>query len=80
MPKLRVPEDRKRFLPLSRLVNGAVATAKLSNDDVGAAIGKSRETARTRLMHPEEMSLKELVALSKKADIPIDELRSAIRY
>lgn len=80
MPKLRVSEEKQRFLPLSRLINGAVITSGMTPADVGAAIGKSRQTASTRLQHPEEMSFKELIMLCRKTGIPIDELRASIRY
>ena len=53
---------------------------KQSTADLGAALGKSENTVRSRLKNPGELTVDELVRLGRKLAIPIEELRAAIQY
>lgn len=65
---------------LTVVINGYVAARGLTKAQVGAIIGTCDDTARVRLKHPEEMSLRQLTTLAKTMDIPKEEFLAAISY
>ena len=69
----------KRETPHSQL-GGAAAVANVNAEAMAAAIGRSENTARSRIRHPGDLTVSELTRLGKALNIPIDELRAAIRY
>jgi len=70
--------DKPSHSKLYILLNGS--TAELSRDELGTIIGKSSQTARTRMKRPEDLSVSELYKICRKQHIPIEELRQAITY
>ena len=79
MPKLRqreIPHAR-----LGRLLAGAAAVKGWSlTSEVATCLKCSENTARSRIRNPGDLKVSELTRLGKDLDIPIDELRAAIRY
>ena len=72
MPYIRKTE--MPFVKMRRLLLGY----ELDAVALSAIIGCSYNTARSRIDHPEKLTLAELDAISKKGHVPMDELRSAI--
>ena len=73
----------KREVPhaqLGRLLAGAAAVQKVGADEMGVMLGCCGKTARSRVRNPGDLTVSELTRLGKKLNIPIDELRAAIRY
>lgn len=73
-----MPYTRTIKLPLielSRLLKGYA-----NADEIGSAIGKTEKTARARLKTPTDITLGELIALSRRLHIPKDEIMGAIKW
>ncbi len=80
MPRTNLCKREAPHAHLGRLLAGAVVIQKKSTEDVARMIGRSENTARSRMRHPEDLTVAEMVNLAKGLNIPIDELRLAIRY
>lgn len=62
------------------LIWGAAAVNGLTNEQLGEKAKISRDTLRRRKVKPEDLTLGELRRLGRALNIPVDELRAAIRY
>lgn len=80
MPRTRLSMRQPPHAKLGQLIAGAAYMRKQSTADLGAALGKSENTVRSRLKNPGELTVDELVRLGRKLGIPIEELRAAIQY
>lgn len=78
MPKLKTrPQPHEK---LGLLLGGTCFQRDLGAADVGRILGCCETTARSRLRHPGDLTVDELTRLAKRLEIPIDDLRAAIRY
>lgn len=80
MPKTNLCKREIPHAQLGRLLAGAAVIQKKSSEDVARMIGRCENTARSRMRHPGDLTVNELVRLAKGLEIPIAELRDAIRY
>ena len=80
MPRTNLCRRQKPHEQLGRLLAGAAWDRKIGMEELGAAIGRNRNTASARIRDPGSLTVSELVKLGRKLEIPIDELRAAIRY
>lgn len=76
MPKLR--KQLGKYDKLLVLINGRMKIDNVSMEQLAGYMGVSRNTATARLNAPENITLKELGAISRGLGIPIEELRAAI--
>lgn len=74
MPRVN-PYFKPPFERLSRLIKGYSSAREIADK-----LGVCYETARTRLKHPETLTLKELREISIKLHIPKEELMEAIKW
>ena len=72
MPRVRTPEIP--FVKMKRLLLGYGLNAPA----LAAVLDCSAQTARRRLETPGTLTLAELEAVSRKAHVPMDEIRAAI--
>lgn len=80
MPKTKLQTRQPPHAQLGLLLGGICFQREISAADVGRILGCCETTARSRLRHPGDLTIDELTRLAKRLDIPIDELRAAIRY
>lgn len=80
MPRTNLQTRQPPHAQLGQLIAGAAFMRRMSTADLAAAIGRSENTARTRLKNPGDLTVSELTRLGRTLGIPIDELRAAIRY
>ena len=80
MPRTKLGMRQPPHAELGQLISGAAYMRRATMDDLGAAIGRTPKTARSRLRNPGELTVDELVRLGRKLGIPIEQLREAIRY
>jgi len=80
MPRTKLQTRQPPHAQLGQLIAGAAFMRRMSTADLAAAIGRSENTARTRLKNPGDLTVSELTRLGRTLGIPIDELRAAIRY
>jgi len=80
MPKTNLCRREVPHAQLGRLLAGAATVQGADAERIGRAIGKCGKTARERIRHPGDLTVSELTRLAKDLEIPIDELRAAIRY
>ncbi len=73
MPYVKKPEQP--FAKMTRLLRGYGLTAT----ELAKLLGCSYPTGQKRLNQPESMTLGELDQISRRAHIPIEELREAIQ-
>ena len=59
---------------------GPAAAAGLTTEELGAKAKISRSRIYARKNKPEDLTLRELRSIGRALNIPIDELREAIRY
>ena len=64
----------KPFIKMRRLLLGY----ELTPTKLSAILGVCRNTASARLDNPGKLTLEDLYAISRKAHIPIEEIREAI--
>lgn len=62
------------------LIWGTAAAAGLTAEELGAKAKISRSRIYARKNKPEDLTLRELRSIGRALNIPIDELREAIRY
>lgn len=62
------------------LIWGTAAAAGLTTEELGAKAKISRSRIYARKNKPEDLTLRELRSIGRALNIPIDELREAIRY
>lgn len=65
---------------LVSLLWGRQAAAGISVSQMAEKAGMTPQTLRTRKKSPQDFSLKELLALGRALNIPIEDIRTAIRY
>ena len=70
MPRSSVP-----FITVSRLIKGYES----NQSKLAEIIGCSRETVKKKLDNPEQFRLGELKKISQAVQIPIEEVREAIK-
>lgn len=80
MPRTNLCRREKPHAQLGRLLAGAAWDRKIGMEAIGATIGRNRNTASARMHDPGSLTVDELVRLGRKLQIPIEELRAAIRY
>lgn len=80
MPRTNLCKREVPHARLGQLIAGAAFMRHMNTEQLAAAIGKSENTVRARLRAPGELTVSELTRLGRKLEIPIDELRAAIRY
>ena len=80
MPRTKLQMRQPPHAKLGQLLAGTAYLRRMSTEDIAAAIGRSENTARSRMKNPGDLTVDELVRLGRKMAIPIDELRDAIRY
>lgn len=80
MPRTKLQTRQPPHAQLGQLIAGTAYMRRMSTADLAAAIGRSENTARTRLKNPGDLTVSELTRLGRKLGIPIDELRAAIQY
>lgn len=64
------------FAEMRRLLLGY----ELDGTALGPIIGRTSKTARARLKNPGDLTLSELADICKRAHIPADEIRAAIKF
>ena len=75
-PMPRLKQTDPPFWDLRRLLLGY----ELTGYSLGDILGASHVTARRRIDHPEELTLRELSLICRRAHIPADVLRDAIKF
>lgn len=83
MSKVTFDAYRKKGEALAVLIGGYLRLRGISIDTAAARLdikGLSKNTLRRRLQHPEEFTIGELLAISKRIGIPIEEIRAAIKH
>lgn len=65
---------------LVSLLWGRQAATGISVSQMAEKAGMTPQTLRTRKKSPQDFSLKELLALGRALNIPIEDIRTAIRY
>ena len=76
MPKLKMREDK-----LKEMLLGRKAILQETNESIGKNCGMKASRVRYFFSkESREWELGELLSISKCLDVPIDELRGAIRY
>lgn len=80
MPRTNLCRRETPHAQLGQLLAGRAFMKHMNTETLAAAIGKSENTVRARLRNPGELTVSELTRLGRKLEIPIDELRGAIRY
>jgi len=73
MPYKKSPA--KPFQSMERLLN----SYKINAPALARILGVSAPTARYKLNNPEEFKFKDMALISKKAHIPMEQLREAIK-
>lgn len=80
MPRTNLCKREDPHAQISRLLIGAIGLTPNPAASAAAILSISENTARSRLRHPGDLTVSELIRLSRGLHIPIDELRAAIRY
>lgn len=78
MPRLKRPPDKYQNFQI--LVRGAMKYQGVTQADVAAWFGCARQTVNYKLRSPDLLTLGEITALSRRLNIPADEMRSAIPF
>ena len=78
MPKLKMPPDKYRALKI--LIRGNMADQGVTQEEIGGWFGCCRQTVNYKLSSPELLTLSEITTLSRRLNIPADEMRSAIPF
>ena len=78
MPKLKMPPDKYQNFQI--LVRGAMKYQGVTQEEVGGWFGCCRQTVNYKLRSPELLTLSEITTLSRRLNIPADEMRSAIPF
>ena len=78
MPRTKL--DKKKNDALSVLVNGYVHKDSGTIKEASERLQKEYRTVCRRLAEPGSFTIDELLDFGRKYHVPIDELRSAIRY
>lgn len=81
MPRTKLDERRMpKHAAVGKLIIGTAAMMDVGTAGISEILDCCNNTAIHRLRNPGELTLDELVRLGRGLHIPIDELRSAIRY
>ena len=80
MPRTNLCKVEVPHAQLGRLISGYAAQRRAPTAKLASYIGKSENTTLSRIRHPGDLTVSEIVALCKGLEIPIAELRDAIRY
>lgn len=80
MPRTNLCQREKPHQRVGALIAGAAISRGYTIGALGPIICASENTARSRIRNPGSLTVDELVKLGRKLQIPIDELRAAIRY
>lgn len=80
MPRTILDEHKERNMKIVEVIWGKKAALGLSTEDVAIKSGISSHTLYRRRNRPEEFTLGELIKLCRTLNVPIEELRGAIRY
>ena len=80
MPRTVFEQKQRKYDRLLMLLRGAAAVGGKSNDDLGAIIGRNRDTVTSRFQRPETLTLGELTRLGRALNIPIEDIRQSIQY
>ncbi len=79
MPKIAINlKDRQE--KLSVLIGGSLLVSEMTQQSLAEILGISTATLRARLNHPSDLTIREVVAISKALGIPADEMRSSINF
>lgn len=70
------------YIKKEKLFDAVARTLKgyANASEIGAALGKSYQTARARLDKPEDLTLGELRMLSMRLHIPKEEIMNVIKW
>ena len=77
MPKLKRPPDR--YESLKEKLRGRMAARDMTLADLGVRMGRSDPTVRSRLRHPETITLGELRTMFAALDIQLEEGLETLR-
>jgi hypothetical protein len=80
MPTSNLDKHNDKYGKLGRLINGAVSWDEKTYTEVGAVLGLKWRAAKRYLKNPEKMTVEQLLKLSRRLNIPIDDLRATMRY
>lgn len=83
MGKVVFDSLRKKNQTLSALIWGYLSIQGISIESAAERLGikgLSKNTLRRRLQHPETFTVGELLTISKRIGIPIEEIRAAIKH
>lgn len=80
MPKIKYLKPEAPQAAVGRLIAGYASQRKASTAKLASYIGRSENTVLSRIRNPGDLTLLEATTLCKRLDIPIAELRDAIRY
>ena len=80
MPRTNLCKRETPHAQIGRLIIGAIGVRPNPAADAAAILRCSENTARARLRHPGDLTVSELTSLCKGLNIPISDLRDAIRY
>lgn len=79
MPRVK-PLVEKKGEAVARLLWGEISVQEMKLSYVAKKMDMGEGTLRRRKAEPETLTLGELLQMGKLLNIPIEELRSAIRY
>ena len=80
MPKVKYLKPETPQAKVGRLIAGYATQRRASTAQLASYIGRSENTVLSRIRNPGDLTLTEVTALCRKLEIPIAELREAIRF
>ena len=80
MPRVKLDPRMDSHRNLRVLINGSADADGRTQDDICRILGVCKASATKYMRNPEKLPLDELMKLGRSLCIPIDDLRSAIRY
>lgn len=80
MPKVTSMQHRDKQSELAVLIAGTLTVSGRTQEDLARSLGVCRKTVSTLLKHPSDLSLEQLVKISKALDIPADLIREKICF
>ena len=83
MSKVTFEAYRKKGEALAVLIGGYLRLRGISIEMAAERLaieGLSKNTLRRRLQHPDKFTIGELLTISKRIGIPIEEIRAAIKH
>ena len=80
MPRIKPSIDTTKYNKLQDLLWCAYKRSNKKSEEVGKALDVSGNQVHIYLRKPENMKIDKLLKFARNLNIPIDELREALRY